>query len=120
MWGRPGRWIAPPENDGGPVDRPHRPHPVLANPLKNNGGDDGGGGDDELRTQSGEEPACQRCGCPGSPVHGQLIRAHGGLFHPRCATEERAKGPWRGRTREVPPDRRPALGPPGDSLDDLK
>jgi hypothetical protein len=66
------------------------------------------------------EPVCDRCGVPGSDVHGQLIRAHGGLFHPRCATEERAKGPWRGRTREVPPDRRPALGPPGDSLDDLK
>ena len=44
----------PPKDDGGPVDRPHRPHTVLANSLKNNGGDKGDDGDDELRTRSGE------------------------------------------------------------------
>jgi hypothetical protein len=63
-----------------------------------------------------------RCGVPGSPVHGQLIRAGqggaAGHYHPRCWTEERTKGPL--RRREVPPDRRPGLGPAGDSLDDFK
>jgi hypothetical protein len=73
-------------------------------------------------SSSHDEPVCQRCGVPGGPVHGQLIRAGqggaAGHYHPRCWTEERTKGPL--RRREVPPDRRPALGPEGDSLDDFK
>jgi hypothetical protein len=71
---------------------------------------------------SPDERVCVRCGVPGSPVHGQLIRAGqggaAGHYHPRCWTEERTKGPL--RRREVPPDRRPGLGPAGDSLDDFK
>jgi energy-coupling factor transporter ATP-binding protein EcfA2 len=71
---------------------------------------------------SPDERVCVRCGVPGGPVHGQLIRAGQdgatGHYHPRCWTEERTKGPL--RRREVPPDRRPGLGPAGDSLDDFK
>jgi hypothetical protein len=106
----------------GPMDRPDRPQTVPTKSLKNNGGTDGDDGDDDLRTQSSEaddEPACRRCRIPAG-AHGELIAcgANGsaGLYHQRCWTEERTKGP---RRREVPPDRRPALGPPGDSLDDL-
>jgi hypothetical protein len=68
------------------------------------------------------EPVCRRCGIPGNATHGQLIRAGrdgaAGHYHPRCWTEERIRGPF--RRREVPLDRRPALGPLGDSLDDLQ
>jgi hypothetical protein len=94
-------------------------HPtVTAKPLKNNGGDDGDDGDDFLRTQSSDEPVCRRCGIPGNDIYGQLIRAGrdgaAGHYHPRCWTEERTRGP------RPSPARRPALGPEGGSLDDLK
>src|SRR5262249_19100961 len=72
-----------------------RPSPAL----KNNGSDDGDDGDDDLRTQSSDEPVCQRCGIPSNDIYGQLIRAGrdcaAGHFHPRCWTEERTKGPLR-------------------------
>jgi hypothetical protein len=65
------------------------------------------------------EPTCARCGIAGNHFHGQLIRAgqdgNAGHYHPRCWTEERTRGP-----RRVPSDRRPALGPSGDTLDDFK
>jgi hypothetical protein len=118
--GTMGTMDPPPEDAGGPADRPHRPHTVLANPLKNNGGDDGDDGDDELRTQSGEDPICRRCGVPASEMFGPLVpcgtNGSAGPYHLCCWTEERT-GPQR---RHVSPDRRPALGPPGDSLDDLQ
>jgi hypothetical protein len=86
--------------------------------LKNSDGDDGGEGDDDLRTQSGNEPVCRRCGVPATGAliecgHNALIECghngSAGLFHARCWTDERTKGPLR----------KPALGPPDDSLDDL-
>jgi hypothetical protein len=102
-----------PEDDTATVDRPPRPQTVLANPLKNSDGNDGGDGDDDLRTQSGNEPVCRRCGVPATEHYGALIECghngSAGLFHARCWTDERTKGPLR----------KPALGPPGDSLDDL-
>jgi hypothetical protein len=84
-------------------------------------GDDGDDGDANSATSptSLNEPICLRCGVPGSAVHGPLIQAGrdgaAGHFHQRCWTEERVQGP----RRHVPPDRRPELGPEGDSLDDL-
>jgi len=105
-----------------------RSQPSASKPWKNNGFPrDAGDADDADANSatsplSSDEPVCQRCGIPGGPGHGQLIRAGRdgatGHFHPRCWTEERTKGPF--RRREVPPDRRPALGPVGDSLDDLQ
>jgi hypothetical protein len=96
-------------------------HPSRAKPLKSNGNDSSDSSDSKIPTQSGD-PVCRRCGIPGNAVHGQLIQAGeggaAGHYHPRCWTEERTKGPF--RRREVPPDRRPGLGPEGDSLDDLK
>ena len=95
------------------MDRHDRHQTVTANPLKGEGRDDGDGGDDGLRTQSGEEPVCRRCGVPATVHYGALIECghngSAGLFHARCWTDERTKGPLR----------KPALGPPGDSLDDL-
>jgi len=98
-------------------------HDVSANPLKTGAADDADDADDELRTQSAapdDEPVCRRCGVPGNATHGQLIRAGqngaAGHYHPRCWTEERT----RPSLRDVPADRRPALGPVGDSLDDLQ
>jgi hypothetical protein len=80
---------------------------------------DGADANSATSSTSPNEPICQRCGVPGSVVLGQLIRAGldgaAGHFHQRCWTEERTRGP----RRHVPPDRRPGLGPEGDSLDDL-
>jgi hypothetical protein len=63
-----------------------------------------------------DEPAsavCLRCGV-GANAGGPLVpcgaNGSAGLYHLRCWTEQRTKG---GR-------RKPALGPEGDSLDDLK
>jgi hypothetical protein len=62
------------------------------------------------------EPVCRRCGVPGTPHYGDLVRCgpdgSAGLFHGRCWTDEKNKRPLR----------KPALGPggPGDSLDDLE
>jgi curved DNA-binding protein CbpA len=99
--------------------------PSADNHQKNNSFSESADGADAnfaTLSSSHDEPVCQRCGIPGGPVHGQLIRAGqggaAGHYHPRCWTEERTKGPL--RRREVPPDRRPALGPLGDSLDDFK
>jgi hypothetical protein len=104
-----------PENNERPaVDRRPRPQTVLANSLKNSDGDDGGDGDDDLRIQSGNEPVCRRCGVPTTERYGALIdcghNGSAGLFHARCWTDERTKGPLR----------KPALGPPGDRLDDFQ
>jgi hypothetical protein len=90
---------------------------VTDNPLKTHDCDDGDDCDDVLHTPRGkaDEPVCRRCGVPGNDIHGQLIRAgHDGAaghFHPRCWTEERTKGPRHNK---------PALGPVGDSLEDLQ
>src|SRR5262249_1159039 len=66
---------------------------VLANPLRNSDGDD------DLRTQSGNEPVCRRCGVPATEHYGALIECghngSAGLFHARCWTDERTKGPLR-------------------------
>jgi putative DNA primase/helicase len=82
-------------------------------------GENGASAADSAPTNDDGERVCRRCGCAGGAVHGQLIRAgqdgNAGHYHPRCWTEERTKGP-----RRVPADRRPALGPEGDSLDDFK
>jgi hypothetical protein len=47
------------------------------------------------------EPLCRRCGAPGNATLGQLMRgSHNGTsahYHPRCWTEERAKGPYHKR-----------------------
>jgi hypothetical protein len=81
--------------------------------LKNSDGDDEDDGDDDLRAQPVNEPVCRRCGVPATEHYGALIECghngSAGLFHARCWTDERTKGPLR----------KPALGPPGDSLDDL-
>jgi len=96
---------------------------VSANPKKTGAADDADDADDDLHTQSAADggPICRRCGVPGNATHGQLIRAGqngaAGYYHPRCWTEERTKGPWQRRSS---PDRRPALGPEGDSVDDLE
>jgi hypothetical protein len=101
-----------PLGGAGTMDRPHRPHTVHANALKNNGGDDVDDGDDDLRTQSAE-------GCVAAPIPNDYdaVReerlAHGlddGLDIPTFLRRD---------PKSVAPDRRPALGPPGDSLDDL-
>jgi hypothetical protein len=82
-------------------------------------GADGADANSATSPTSSNEPICLRCGVPGSAVHGPLIQAGrdgaAGHFHQRCWTEERVQGP----RRHVPPERRPALGPEGDSLDDL-
>jgi hypothetical protein len=58
-------------------------------------------------------PVCRRCGIPAG-AFGELVScgADGpaGLYHLRCWTDERTKGPLR----------KPPLGQPGDSLDDLE
>jgi hypothetical protein len=94
--------------DGEPVDRPHRPRTVLANPLKNNGRDDGDDGDDDLRTQSAPEPVCRRCGIPGNASYGQLIRA--GCRRPlpralldRGADQRSVTGPQQCHSARSPP-----------------
>jgi len=60
-----------------------------------------------------DDPVCLRCGV-GANGWGPLVpcgaNGSAGLYHLRCWTEQRTKG---GR-------RKPALGPEGDSLDDLK
>jgi hypothetical protein len=74
----------------------------------------GNGGEEDSRI-------CAQCNAGGEP----LLELDGVLLHPECRRF------WAGRdglgipeflerTREVPPDRRPGLGPPGDSLDDFK
>jgi hypothetical protein len=70
------------------------------------GGDDGEG---ELLTQSGkagDEPVCRRCGIPAG-AFGEIVpcgpNGSAGLYHLRCWTDERTKGPLR----------KPPLGPPG-------
>jgi hypothetical protein len=89
----------PKNNERSAVDRPPRPQTVLANPLKNSEEDDGGDGDGDLRTQSGNEPVCRRCGIPPTEHYGALIECGhngaAGLFHARCWTDERTKGPLR-------------------------
>jgi Protein of unknown function (DUF3631) len=77
----------------------------------------------DVRGNGGEEDSriCAQCNAGGEP----LLELDGVLLHPECRRF------WAGRdglgiseflerTREVPPDRRPGLGPPGDSLDDFK
>jgi hypothetical protein len=119
---------------------------TVDNHRKNNGfsqkGDDGDDGDanSAVSSTSPDEPVCRRCGVPGSPVHGQLIRAGqggaAGHYHPRCWTEEHTKGPLR-RTSNGGPSREglppgavfakveirevwpPGLGPAGDDVFDL-
>jgi hypothetical protein len=87
---------------------------VTATPLKTNGNDDGDDRDDDLHTQSGaDEPVCCRCGVGASEHYGPLTEHRGELYHRRCWADEEK------RPRYVPPDHRPALGPEGDSLDDL-
>jgi hypothetical protein len=58
-------------------------------------------------------PVCRGCGIPAG-AFGELVScgADGpaGLYHLRCWTDERTKGPLR----------KPPLGQPGDSLDDLE
>jgi hypothetical protein len=85
------------------------------NLLSGNGFGHADDADDVPATSRGDKPVCQRCGLPSSIHFGQLIRANGAHYHPRCWTEERTKGPWKPKPRA----RRPALGPEGDSLDDL-
>jgi len=86
---------------------------VSNNPLKTTETDSADGVDGNLRTQSGQdhELVCQRCSTPAG-AFGNLVPCgadgSAGLYHLRCWTEERIKG------------RRPALGPVGDSLDDLQ
>jgi hypothetical protein len=99
------------------------PHLSQAKPLKSNGNDSSDSSDSsdgKIPTQSGEDPICRRCGVPSSEMFGPLIpcgaNGSAGLYHLRCWTEERT----RPQRRHVSPDRRPALGPPGDSLDDLQ
>src|SRR5262249_8859285 len=89
-----------------------------------NASDNSDNSDNTFPAQSGsldDESVCQRCGIPVNATCGQLIRAGrdgaAGHYHPRCWTEERTKGPWQRRSSA---DRRPALGPEGDSLDDLR
>jgi DnaJ domain len=115
-------------DDGGARVTQTAESPPAGNHRKNNGfsqkGDNGDDGDTNSATPfpPPDEPICRRCGVPGNAMHGQLIRVGqdgaAGYYHPRCWTAERTKGPL--RRREVPPDRRPALGPLGDSLDDFK
>jgi hypothetical protein len=93
----------------------HRPPHRLHLLLSGNGFGHADDADDVPATSRGDKPVCQRCGLPSSIHFGQLIRANGAHYHPRCWTEERTKGPWKPKPRA----RRPALGPEGDSLDDL-
>jgi hypothetical protein len=96
------------------------PRLSRAKHLKSNGKDSSDSSDGKIPTQSGEDPICRRCGVPSSEMFGPLIpcgaNGSAGLYHLRCWTEERT----RAQRRHVSPDRRPALGPPGDSLDDLQ
>jgi len=97
----------------------HRQHivsdGVSNNPLKTKEADGADGADGDFHTQSGQhsEPVCRWCGIPAG-TFGELIacgrNGSAGLYHLRCWTEE--------RTRAVP--RKPALGPVGDSLEDLR
>ena len=58
-------------------------------------------------------PSVDGVASPATEHYGALIECghngSAGLFHARCWTDERTKGPLR----------KPALGPPGDSLDDF-
>jgi hypothetical protein len=67
------------------------------NPLSGNGFGRSDISDDVPADLVGE-PVCRRCGIPGNATFGQLIRgSHNGStyhYHPRCWTEERAKGPY--------------------------
>ena len=75
-------------------------HTDTANLLKTSGGYGADGGDGDLPPHSGaSEPVCHHCGVSGNAACGQLIRADGGHYHPRCWTEKR-------RRRQVANDRR--------------
>jgi len=98
--------------------------PPRANPPKSKRTDGRDSRDSNIPAQSGnppeEELCCRRCGIPATEAFGPLVSCGrdgaAGLYHRRCWTEERT----RPSLREVPPERRPALGPAGDSLDDLQ
>jgi hypothetical protein len=94
-----------------------RPGPTATstgnNPLKNKalvGGVDVGGVVPTLRGSGaggGPEPECARCGI-GANAWGALIpcgrNGSAGLYHQRCWTEERTKGPVRKRPAAPPAD----------------
>ena len=111
-------------SDSWDVDTELSEEPSEEDANEINASDSSDSSDSNSRTQSARppdnEPVCRRCGVPGNATHGQLIRAGqngaAGHYHPRCWTEERTKGPWQRRSS---PDRQPALGPEGDSLDDF-
>jgi hypothetical protein len=87
------------------------------NAIENNGLGAADAGDADAADESSRttpEPVCKRCGVPAG-AYGKLIACgpagSAGLYHQRCWTEERT-----GRRTA----NKPALGPLGDSLDDLK
>jgi hypothetical protein len=90
--------------------QPSRGFPAVSRKLKTNGGDVDDASDDGAGTGRGAEPepSCRRCGIPRRGFRGAgPLRGCGsaGLYHLRCWTDGRTKGPLR----------KPPLGPPGDS-----
>lgn len=72
---------------------------------------------------NGEGKICAQCNAGGEP----LLPVDGVWLHPECRRFWGKPDPWSNLDiplsldrRPVPPDRRPALGPAGDSLDDLQ